>query len=462
MDTYARWLFAALGVAVPACGGDSESGGSGNAHPCKDPQPLLVNGQPTGVESCGPGAVRRREALTCPEAMPRVNPCTATNMNCSADTDCNAGPHGYCAFNQGGGGAPSSCNCNYGCTNDSECADGQRCLCGDPVGRCVPAACSTSSDCQSGFDCVTPVGACSAPSLNCQTKADECSSDDDCPTTGYCGVGTDGQRVCTMNGCAGLGRPFLVEGAARLAEVCARRDYAKADVLTLAGLTRAERLMLAEHWTRVGLMEHASVAAFARFTLQLLALGAPAELVRQSCGAQADETEHAMLAFAFASAYAESPLGPGPLDMSGALPPLDARQVLGDVIREGCIGETLAAVEAEHGAEHAADPAVRAALSGIARDETRHAALAWRFVGWLLDAQPELRAFARAELARAAAEVRAGTLPPARDGAEKKRALGMIDERERAELQRDALERVVVPAATALLGAPAERTCAPA
>ncbi|MCB9582072.1 MAG: ferritin-like domain-containing protein [Polyangiaceae bacterium] len=493
VDRYATWLFAALGLLAPACGGSSESGsgtggagtggagtggggtdggvtggtgggvtggaggagGAAYAFPCKDPQPIVVNGQDTGVVTCGNGTVARREAKTCPEAMPRVNPCTATQMNCTEDTDCTGQAHGYCTYNAGGGGAPSSCNCAYGCTTDAECGAGMHCLCGDPVGTCVPADCDTSADCGTGYDCVSPVGECTSPNLHCQSPADECGSSDDCDPGTYCTTGSAGNLVCVTNGCAGLGRPFLVEGVARLAQVATRSDYTGHPGPSLDGLTRAERLELAEHWTRVGLMEHASVAAFARFALQLLGLGAPLSLLQESNAAQLDETAHAALAFSFASSYAESPLGPTALDLGGALPPLDARQVLADVIREGCIGETLAAVEAEHAASQTLDPAVRSALASIARDETRHAALAWRFVTWLVGERPELRDVARRELALAQREVTAAPLPARHPNAARRAELGLLDERERAELRRDAITRVVAPCAAALLERPA-------
>jgi hypothetical protein len=37
--------------------------------------------------------------------------------------------------------------------------------------------------------------------------------------------------------------------------------------------------VLAKHWTEVALMAHASIAAFARFSLDALSLGAPPELL---------------------------------------------------------------------------------------------------------------------------------------------------------------------------------------
>jgi hypothetical protein len=66
------------------------------------------------------------------------------------------------------------------------------------------------------------------------------------------------------------------------------------------------------------------------------------------------------------------------------------------------VGETLGALEAREAALHAKHPSLRRVLDRIADDETRHAALAFRFVAWALEqAGPALRArlldaFARA------------------------------------------------------------------
>jgi hypothetical protein len=48
--------------------------------------------------------------------------------------------------------------------------------------------------------------------------------------------------------------------------------------------------------------------------LELLALGAPAELVEKAHVAALDEIEHARICFALASAYGGERYGPGPLD----------------------------------------------------------------------------------------------------------------------------------------------------
>jgi hypothetical protein len=326
-------------------------------------------------------------------------------------------------------------------------------LCGDPVGLCKKADCETSADCAAGFDCLaTPFNCVGEIRLRCQVPADQCKSDADCSTAEYCGVGTEGNLVCKPAGCGAIGRPFLVDGVARVAATAERRDYTWECEPRLDGLSAAERALLARHWQQVGLMEHASIAAFARFGLQLLALGAPLELVHGSNQAQADETEHAAIAFALASRYGGTAVGPGPLELSGALRAMGLRSVLADVIVEGCIGETLASLEAAHAANCAADPAVRELLGRIAKDEERHARLAWRFVTWVLRQHPELGSFARAQFGQAMAAARPRGAALRGDRNARRLALGIVDGMERAQLHQDALERVVAVCA--------ERVCA--
>jgi hypothetical protein len=144
----------------------------------------------------------------------------------------------------------------------------------------------------------------------------------------------------------------------------------------------------AEHWARLGQMEHASIAAFARFSLQLLSLGAPAELVEECTRALADETVHARLCFQLASAYAGAAVGPGPLDVTGSLASAGLLDVVELVIQEGCLGETVAALEASESAAAAVDPVLAQVYARIATDEQRHAALAFRFLRWALGKDP--------------------------------------------------------------------------
>jgi hypothetical protein len=170
------------------------------------------------------------------------------------------------------------------------------------------------------------------------------------------------------------------------------------------------------------------VASFARFALDLLAVGAPAELLAAAQRAGLDEVRHAELCFRLASAYAGAPLMPGPFLFAGSV------AVAGDIaglavsaVKEGCVGETLAAIQASEQHAAATDPAVRAALAVIAADEARHAELAWRTVAWAVAAGgAEVRRAVRAAFAEALATTPAPT-PIAADLAAELAAHGRLD-----------------------------------
>jgi hypothetical protein len=185
--------------------------------------------------------------------------------------------------------------------------------------------------------------------------------------------------------CGPGGRPFLVGGEARVATAASGPGWTAGDAPATGSLTPAQRALLAEAWTTDALHEHASIASFARFSLDLLAAGAPADLLDLAHRAALDEVRHARLCFALASAYAGRELAPGPLPLHGAVPVDGSLAALAAAtFAEGCVGETVAAVVAAEQLARATDPAVRAALAEIAADEARHAALAWRTVSWAL------------------------------------------------------------------------------
>jgi hypothetical protein len=214
-----------------------------------------------------------------------------------------------------------------------------------------------------------------------------------------CGPLEMGDTCCYVFSSQGMicdGRPFTVDGAARTAAACARPDWARR-----LHPRAAQAQELTEAWTQRALDEHASVAAFARFVLELLSVGAPAELVREAIAAMHDEVEHARLAFGLASEYAGEPIGPGPLSLDAAMPARGLADIAVAALVEGGVGETLAAVRAATAADEEPDPAVRTVLETIASDETRHAALAWRFVAWAMQVAPDLRPLLERTLERA-------------------------------------------------------------
>ncbi|MCA9659908.1 MAG: ferritin-like domain-containing protein [Myxococcales bacterium] len=252
----------------------------------------------------------------------------------------------------------------------------------------------------------------------------------------------------------GCGRPFSVGSLARVAEAATGREWSVSVSPSLDALDAATRERLADAWTDDGLAEHASVASFARFILELLAVGAPAELVSGAQRALADEVEHARLCFSLAAAYGGAPVGPGPLaidaalDDGAALPSLVARALV-----EGCVGETLAALQAGVVAASATDPAVAQVLRRIADDELEHAALAWGFVRWAIEegglADADADALVAAAIAAAQAEADATI-----DGEASDRLAihGRLDPTGEALLRRDGARTVILPALRGLAG----------
>lgn len=180
-------------------------------------------------------------------------------------------------------------------------------------------------------------------------------------------------------------RPFLIGAELRSAEaVAAPAAWSGRTIEHDDALDETTRGLLARAWLDDALQEHASVAAFARFTMLLLAVGAPPELVGESQRASLDEIRHARDCFALARRYGAKENEPGALGIAGALGNgiVDLRSVVKLAVEEGCVGETLGAAIAEEQLRVATDPEVRRVLARIARDEARHAELAWKFVAW--------------------------------------------------------------------------------
>ena len=397
-------------------GGTTTTGGATNFL-CKNPTPVLdANGKPTGVETCEKGGNHRAEPTECAVTLPRAETCKSSGIGtstCEKDADCVDKQYGTCSQVAQAG----NCECLYGCHTDADCSNGGVCLCGASVGYCQSATCRSDDDCVPGYQCRAfqdPTSLiCDFTRFECQMPGDTCESNANCAQGQRCVADAEGEHHCKAFSCGTPGRPFLIDGCAVTANVLERCDWLEEgapDACDLA-LTPAAREALAAHYARAAQLEHASIAAFARFTLQLLELGAPAELVAGSQQALADELEHAKACFGLASRFAGRALGPAGLPIAGCLNETTLADVLRLAVREGCIGETVAAAQASEAYAHASDLAVRRALFDIQRDEARHAELAFRFVRWALERDASLRAIVIEELdsaQRRAARLQAG------------------------------------------------------
>jgi hypothetical protein len=183
-----------------------------------------------------------------------------------------------------------------------------------------------------------------------------------------------------------VGRTFFLDEGVVKADLRPGPSWRKGPRPEVASLPAATRRALGEAWARDGLFEHASVASFSRFSMQLLALGAPADLVRDTHAACIDEVRHAELCLALASAYFGHDVEPSGLPIAGTVDVVaDLAAVAAEAALEGCVGETVAAVQAYESLLRTTDPAVREVLAATVEDETRHAELAWRFLAWALE-----------------------------------------------------------------------------
>lgn len=260
---------------------------------------------------------------------------------------------------------------------------------------------------------------------------------------------------CCYSTFLGTGRPFLVEGRARVAPLRRRSsDWSAAVRPRIGKLSLEARNRLADAWAADAQLEHASVASFSRLSLELLAFGAPAELIELSHRAALDEVRHAQLCFALASAYAETEIAPAalPIDSHVTLA-RDLPALVTSAIVEGCVGETLAAILASEQRERASDPAVKRVLSMIAEDEARHAELSWRIVAWALRiGGSNVRKAAADAFADAIAAPQMGSAMVKGDAPDPGEvAHGRLPESELGAARAAALRDVIKPAARALL-----------
>ena len=186
------------------------------------------------------------------------------------------------------------------------------------------------------------------------------------------------------------GRPLSNDDRFSFADAVSAQSWTKTGFLPDLGLALSteERATVAAHWLASALAEHASVASFSRASIELMAVGAPIELVRGTAEGASDEIDHAMRCFSVAEAYGSRVASPGPL------PTLKPRPAtLEDVARytflEGCVHETIASLEAVLLSTMVGSPHLRDILRTIASDEVRHAELAWKILAWCHRKSPE-------------------------------------------------------------------------
>lgn len=156
------------------------------------------------------------------------------------------------------------------------------------------------------------------------------------------------------------------------------------------GIPADVRAAVAARWRENGRTEHASVAAFARLTMDLVALGAPPELICSANLDARDEIRHAELCFSLAKALDGQDGGPGPFPEAQTARTLPSNRTLAlaelavDSLIDGALHEGLSARIIAQLARRCERPAIRALLLELAADEGRHSAHGWDVVKWCI------------------------------------------------------------------------------
>jgi hypothetical protein len=154
---------------------------------------------------------------------------------------------------------------------------------------------------------------------------------------------------------------------------------------------------LGQHFASAAQLEAASVPAFLRLAAELKLHGAGRALRRRALNSAQDEVRHARTTAALAHRFGGVASAPQIDDA----PLRSLIEVAMENAAEGCVRETFGALVGHHQAAAARDRHIRRAMEVIARDETRHAELAWDVARW---AERKLSAGERAQVREKRAE----------------------------------------------------------
>jgi hypothetical protein len=183
------------------------------------------------------------------------------------------------------------------------------------------------------------------------------------------------------------------------------------------------REAVAEQWRESAKTEHASVAAFARLMLDLMAVGAPPELIAAASRDALDEIRHTEMCLSLASAIDGRQASPAPfpeVQRARTLPrvrTLALATLAVDSLIDGAFHEGVSARIIARLARRAEVPEIRDVLAQIAADEGRHAAHGWDVVDWCVREGGVAVVSALHSAARALPRVKATPLPAAEGGA---------------------------------------------
>ena len=148
------------------------------------------------------------------------------------------------------------------------------------------------------------------------------------------------------------GRPLKVNGKSRTttSQICNIENSNggtswKVDLYPSLLENRTYNREIGLEWLQQAEAEHASVASFARHTLQLISIEAPSDLLLASQAASMDEIRHAKMCYGLTAAFTDREICPEIINIEGSLDDTDVKGIIQSIIQEGCIEETLSAIK---------------------------------------------------------------------------------------------------------------------
>ena len=190
------------------------------------------------------------------------------------------------------------------------------------------------------------------------------------------------------------GRALMEDGKATFARVrpSVKNPWTKnlSKSINPKKLSRKQREIAGKFYLQTALYEHASIASFQKFTLDLMKFGAPPHLLDKAQQATRDEIAHAQMAFSIATDLLQENLHPHRLDYTPKLCE-SIKEFARSTLQEGAIGETIAVLIASEQLRVSKDHSVREFLQQVVEDEAKHAELAWETIRWCLEKDPSVR-----------------------------------------------------------------------
>jgi len=247
-----------------------------------------------------------------------------------------------------------------------------------------------------------------------------------------------------------MGRPLMEEGSVKVAFI--KRDinnpwiHALTKPLERHNITQQQCEIAGKFYLTTALYEHASIASFQKFGLDLMRFGAPPHLLDKAQQATRDEILHARMSFSIAASLLQENVQPSTLDYTPTLCE-NITEFARHTLIEGAIGETFAVLLASEQLRVATDPAVREFLHHVVKDEAEHAELAWETLRWCLQKEPSIRNILL-EVIQDGAQIGVSHYPQ-----HEILAIGLPSQQNMKKLIQTGFDRVIIPSILSLLDA---------